>query len=145
MAPWKSIAISTSCPTAFRSSANFRRRTRLAGRLDVAGRTALGGARFERGEPELDDVACIFSGVLGVSVDADSIAGGSAEQFVDRHAERLALDVPERLVDAAERAGQHRTAAIKGVAVDRLPMMDHGARIFPDQIRLDFLDGGLRT
>ena len=64
-------------------------------------------------------------------VDADAVARRAAEQFVDRDAERLALDVPQRHVDAAEGAGEDRAAAIEGVAVDRLPVVDHGAGSLP--------------
>ena len=72
-------------------------------------------------------------------VDADPVAGRSAEQLVDRHAERLALDVPQRLVDAAEGAGQNRAAAIERVPVNRLPVVRHAPRILAHQVRLNLL------
>ena len=74
-------------------------------------------------------------------VNADAIPRRPAEEFVDRHSERLPLDVPEGLIDAAQDAGEDRAAAIEGVAVDCLPMVRDGARVFADQVRLDFFDG----
>src|SRR5207248_8660550 len=52
-------------------------------------------------------------------------------------------DVPHRLLDAAEGAGQDRAAAVEGMPVDRLPVVLDPARILPDQVFLDFLDSGL--
>ena len=40
--------------------------------------------------------------VLEVGIQRDGLADRSAEQLVDRHAERLAFDVPQRDVDAAD-------------------------------------------
>ena len=72
-------------------------------------------------------------------VDADAVARGAAQQFVHRHPERLALDVPQRLIDARQRAGEDRAAAVERVAVNRLPVMHHATGILTDQVRLDFL------
>ena len=135
------MAMSTSLPAAWRSSANCsaaycdRRR-----RFDVARRALLRRSGLERGEA-LGHARFQRVHAVAVRVDADAVARRSAEQFVNRHAQRLALDVPQRLIDAAERAGQDRAAAIERVAVDGLPVMHHAARIFADQVRLDLLDG----
>jgi hypothetical protein len=53
----------------------------------------------------------------------DAVAGRASEQAVNRHAEHLALDVPERHVDAARDRGLDRTAAIEGAPVNGLPVM----------------------
>ena len=80
-------------------------------------------------------------GLAGVSIDPNAVARGSAQQFVNGDAERLALDIPERLVDPAESAGEDRAAAIESMPVNGLPVFGDRARIFADQVRLDFLDG----
>ena len=73
-------------------------------------------------------------------VDADPVARWPTEQFVDGHAEQFSFDVPERLLDAAQRAGQNRAAAIKGMTINRLPVMNNIAGIFPNQIGGDLFD-----
>src|SRR5262249_62207085 len=72
-----------------------------------------------------------------VRVDADALARGAAQEFVNRDAEQFALDVPERLINPGERARQNRPAAIEGVARDRLPVMHNGARVFADHTTFD--------
>src|ERR1700734_2416807 len=73
-------------------------------------------------------------------VDTHAIARGAAQQLIDGNSERLALDVPQRLIDAAQGAREDWTAAIEGMTVDGLPMVSDAARILADQVRLDFLD-----
>ncbi len=109
-------------------------------RLDVARRPALGRAGLERREARAPCPVSSSSGVPAWAVDADAVARRAAEQLVDRHAQRLALDVPERQVDAAESAGEDRTAAVEGVPVNRLPVVRDPPRILADQVRLDLLD-----
>src|SRR5207244_2563700 len=48
-----------------------------------------------------------------VGVDANALAGRAAEQLVDRDAEQLAFDVPERLIDPAQSARQDRPAPVE--------------------------------
>src|SRR5207249_4504304 len=79
--------------------------------------------------------------VADVGIDADLVARRSAEQFVNRHTEEFAFDVPERLLDAAEHTGEDRPASIESVTVNRLPVMDDIARVFAGQIRRDLFDG----
>ncbi len=59
---------------------------------------------------------------------------------VDGDPEGLPLDVPERLVDAAQGAGEDRPAAVEGVAVHGLPVVDHAPRVLADQVGLELLD-----
>jgi hypothetical protein len=75
-----------------------------------------------------------------VRIHPHAIARGAAKQFVHRNAERLPLDIPERLIDSAERARQDRAAAIKRVAVNRLSMLAYRPGIFADQIGLNLFD-----
>jgi hypothetical protein len=77
-----------------------------------------------------------------VGIYTHPVADRAAQQLVDRHAEVLAGDVPERLVEARERAHQHRAAAEEGRAVDMLPVVLDAQRVFADQIVGEFLDGG---
>ena len=81
-------------------------------------------------------------GVLRLSVDADAVARRSAEQLIDGHAERLALDVPHRDVHSRERARQDDVTAVEGLAVDGLPVVGGLPRVFADQVRLELLDRG---
>ncbi len=48
-----------------------------------------------------------------VGVDADLVAELAAQQFVDRHAQRLALDVPQGLLDRADRGEDHASTALR--------------------------------
>ena len=83
-----------------------------------------------------------------VGVDPDLIARRSAQELVDRHAVRLACDVPECLLDPGEGAGEDLPASVEGVAVDRLPVVDNTRGILPDQVLLQLLHGhraGFRT
>ena len=83
----------------------------------------------------------IRSGRARVGVDAHPPPRGAAQKLVHRNAERLALDVPEGHVDAAQGAGEDRPAPVEGVTVDRLPVVDDLARVLADQVGLDLLDG----
>ena len=80
--------------------------------------------------------------VLRLAVDADAVARRSAEQLIDGHAERLALDVPHRDVHGRQRARQDDVAAVEGLAVDGLPVVCGLPRVLADQIRLELLDRG---
>jgi hypothetical protein len=77
------------------------------------------------------------------AVDLDAVAHLAAEQLVDRHAERLALDVPERLVDAGDRTHQDRAASVEIAAVHRLPEVVDARRVLPDQLAGELLHGCL--
>src|ERR1043165_1583645 len=70
-----------------------------------------------------------------VTVDADAIADLAAEQVPHRRAKRLALDVPQRQVDAGDRAGAD--GARHSVTHDRrihlLPEPLEVSRVFADQ------------
>ena len=74
-------------------------------------------------------------------VDSHPVTRWPAEQFVNRHAQRFALDVPQGLIDAAQRAGQDRAATIERMPINSLPVVHYAPRIFADQIRLYLFDG----
>ncbi len=120
---------------------------RIGGLLDLAWRghdaqpRRVQHARLEGGEAFL---LPLFNGVRAaahVGIDPHAVARRAAEQLVDRHAQRLALDVPQGLLDAAQGAGEDRSAAIKGMAIDGLPMVHHLPRILADQVGGDLLHG----
>ena len=102
-----------------------------------AGLRAVLYARLERGEALILASLELFRIVADMRVDADAIARRTTEQFIHGHTHELTFDVPERLFDAAQRAGEDRTAAIERVTIDRLPVMHDVARIFADEIRRD--------
>ena len=64
----------------------------------------------------------------------------AAEQLVDGHAERLALDVVERDVDGADRGGEHAAALEILAAVHLLPERARAHRVAPDHELAKMLD-----
>ncbi len=106
--------------------------------FDVAGGPFFRNAGFESGETLRFKLLHLLR-LTRVRVNANTVAGGAAQQFIDGHAERLAFDVPKRLIDAAESAGENGAAAIKSVPVNGLPMFSNRARVFADKIWLDLL------
>ena len=62
---------------------------------------------------------------------------------MDGRPKRLALDVPERLVDAGNGAHMDGAAAIEPAAIQDVPVILDQERIFPDQVIFQFVDGSL--
>ena len=54
-------------------------------------------------------------------IDVDAFAHLPAQQLPHRHAEPLALDVPQRLIDAGDSGHQHGAATVEAESVERLP------------------------
>ena len=73
--------------------------------LHDPGGSILGHAGLERGEAHLDELLDVLGSGTSL-VDSDAIAGRTAEQLVDWHPQRLAREVPKRLLDAAQGAGK---------------------------------------
>ena len=67
---------------------------------------------------------------------------GAAQQPVHRHPQRLAADVPQRLVDGRNRRAHHRSGAIEAVYVHRLPDVLHLHRVGADDEVAEVLDAG---
>ena len=68
------------------------------------------------------------------AVDLESVAAGAAQQFIDRNPERLALDVPESLIDAGDGAHDLRAAAVEAAPVHHLPdVLNAGGVLAGDQ------------
>src|SRR5262249_14524935 len=76
----------------------------------------------------------------GVALDLVTVL--PAEQLVDRHAERLALDVPERVLDARKRPAEERAAAPEGLPVDQRPELLDLEWVGSDQVALEVGDRG---
>ena len=131
---------------------------RLAHRRDIGQRTVellvridelqfLGAIHLHRGEAARDavlrrlrDLARPVAADPGI--DADAVAALAAEQLMHRHTQRLALDVPQRLVDAGERAHVHAAAAIEPAAIQHRPVILDLVRVLADQIVGQFLHLG---
>jgi hypothetical protein len=62
---------------------------------------------------------------------------------MDRLAERLALDVPQRLVDARDGAHVDGATAIEAAAIHDGPVVLDQEGILADQVVCQFVDGGL--
>ena len=75
----------------------------------------------------------------GMSVDPHALARRPSQQFIDWYAKSFSLDVPESLIDAAQRARQNRAASVEGMSIDGLPVFRNRTRIFADEIRFDLL------
>src|SRR5262245_46118542 len=107
--------------------------------LDHARRAPLGGAGLEGGE-SLSHALLYLLGGACVRIASYLVPGGAAGRLVNRHSECFPFDVPQRLVDSTECAGQYRPAAIEGMAVNRLPVMGYSSWILSDQVRLRLLN-----
>jgi hypothetical protein len=66
-----------------------------------------------------------------VRIDAHASARRPAKQLVNGHAERLAFDVPKRLVHAADGAGEDRPPTVERMPIHRLPMCATGRGSLP--------------
>ena len=79
---------------------------------------------------------------VAVAVEADAVAELAAEQLVDRHAERLAREVPEGDLDAGHRRDRragHRAVEEAGAA-HLLEEHIHVERVLADDVLLEGVD-----
>ncbi len=72
-----------------------------------------------------------------VAIDRDAVAAAAPQQFVDRHAQSLALDVPQRRLDPRDRAAVDDAGAPVAVAGDGPGVMLHRERVLPQQVMRD--------
>ena len=72
-----------------------------------------------------------------------SFSGSTAEELVHGHAVRLPGDVPQRLIQSADRGVEHNAATPESVTEHRLPQVLDPRGILTDQMARHFLDGGL--
>ena len=89
------------------------------------------------------DDFCKF-GAAGVGVGVGGFAALAAGELIDGHAGLAALDVPQRLVDAADGVVEHGAVLPVGAVVAGLPDVFDAVGGFAEQERLEvFLDRGL--
>ncbi len=120
-----STSISTSGPTASRTARTRGDRVVFVAAADIASPRAGEGVELHRGEAASDDLSGARRQLFGVrlarpavGVDADALAAGAAQQLVHRLARALAADVPQRLLDAADRGVVvHGAASCREVVV----------------------------
>jgi hypothetical protein len=70
----------------------------------------------------------------GPAIDPHAVARAAAEQLPRGHAQRAALDVPQRLLDPRERAAQHRSAAVEAAAPHDLEVVLDPERVAADEL-----------
>ena len=136
--PWKSTAMPKSGPIASRSAADpldhriqlgvAVEQGQLFGRQHLDGGEAL-GRDFLRA---LDDIGRPVA--ADPAIDPHLLAHRPAQQRMHRLVQHLALDVPQRLVDAGQRAHVNGAAAIKAAAIQHRPMILDRRRVLADQI-----------
>ena len=78
--------------------------------------------------------------VARAGIDADRVTHRTAEKLIHRRAQHLALDVPERLIDGAQRGVDHHAAAVAVVQVHDLPEPLDRRRILPHDLAAQQLD-----
>jgi hypothetical protein len=107
----------------------------------------LGGVHLNGGESAVLRLQRGSRSVAGaVSADpricADTIPHLPAEQLMHRLAERLALDVPQGLVDARDRTHENGATAVEATAVHDRPQVLDVRRILADEQVGELIDGG---
>src|SRR5699024_6393193 len=73
---------------------------------------------------------------------ADTIPHLPTEQLIHRLAERLALDVPQCLIDARDRTHENGATAVEATAVHDRPQVLDVRRILADEQVGELIDGG---
>ena len=74
------------------------------------------------------------------AVHADAIAHRTAEKLVDRNPERLALEVPQRLVDAGDGTAKHRSTAVEAALGQYLPVVFNAVGVGADEVFRELFD-----
>ena len=72
-------------------------------------------------------------------VDEHGFARRPAKKLIDRRAKRLALDVPQRCIDGADRRHRHGTPTPVRAGVEVLPRVFDAARVAADEQRHDVI------
>lgn len=98
-----------------------------------------GDSLLARGLANLRQLIAVGSIDVVVTADAARIEG-TAQQFVHRHSHRLASNVPQRLIDGRNRGSHHRTGAIEGMNIHRLPDVFDLHRVRADQEIFEVVD-----
>ena len=103
-----------------------------------------GTKRMER-QPSVDQLPRLLDALrsgerAGRGEALHPLAAGAAQELVDRHAERLAEDVPEGDVDRRDGGADDLAALEVGAAVQRLPEVLDPARVLADQEAREVLE-----
>ena len=126
-----------------RAAPDLRRFLRLGGavRSLQSGNRHLGANHLEAAFHGVPHAVFDLGKVIAarVRVGERSHTRAPAQQLIDRHAGALALDVPQRHVDAGERRHLHRAAPPVRPAIEVLPDILDGFRVAPDQQRRNVL------
>src|SRR5258707_9859172 len=86
---------------------------------------------------------CLRAGVPAVGVDADPLAARASEQAHHGHAEPLAREVPERLLDPADGAEEVQGAALgREVVIGPVREVADVAGVAADQIARELVHEG---
>ncbi len=132
--PCTSTAIATPAPTVARISATTAVACRIEAEESI-GSVGSRGATFIAVNPASVMRRALSAYSSGrftagtVRVEADPVAARTAQQRIDGHARNFAGDVPERLLDAADRGHEHRAAAPERMPVHDLPEVLYPSRV----------------
>jgi hypothetical protein len=74
------------------------------------------------------------------SIHPDAIPDRASEKLVHWDAQRLALDVPQRLVDAGDRTAQDRASAVEASLGEHLPVVLDAGRVGPQKVLPELVD-----
>ena len=94
---------------------------------------------FKRGKACRDLTQRVFDTLLGCcaipsAIRPDLVSHGAAKQFVHRHPERLAFDIPEGNLYAADsRHLDHSAANVVIEVIEPLPVLLNTMRVFADK------------
>src|SRR5699024_889555 len=107
----------------------------------------LGGVHLHGSESTVLRLQCGSCGVAGaVSADprvrADPIPDLPTEQLMNRLTERLALDVPQGLVDSGDRTHENGATAVEATAVHDRPQVFDVRWVLADEQVGELIDGG---
>src|SRR5665647_2812633 len=114
--------------------ANRTERSHRSGRIHLHGGQSDVELRLDR----LGNPAWIIA--ADPSVHPDPVSDRTSEQLMDRDAQRLALDVPQRLVYAGHGAAQDRTAAVETALGEHLPVILNARGIAADEVLRELVD-----
>jgi hypothetical protein len=102
---------------------------------------------LHRGEAHGELVGDVIGDLVRVvaadpAVGADALTHRAAQQVVHGHAEALSLDVPQRLVDAGDGAGEHRAATVELALGEHLPVVFDAVGVLAGEVHGELLHRG---
>ncbi len=91
------------------------------------------GVGLDGGKALLDPFDPLFRASCG-RISPDTGTDSAAEQLINRNTENLSLDVPQRLVDGAERRVDDDPTSVAVVEKHHLPMPFDGCGVVPHDV-----------